>query len=1172
MEAFLALIALFFIVVIVSEPFRWLSGKKQIKKLEERVTDLAKHVKDLQEQIGKLRAKVSIALKVKTAAETVEASGDEKTVNVVPASSRPASTEPIAKEPAIETPSIWKSEEEVPHIPGDILSAVTAAQPLRAPAVKRTAPVRSFVPTVKRQPTDPQIKPVKARPRWRVAASEMTVRIRKELATSLMGEGEKADLETLIGGRWLNVIGIVVLVVGISLFLGYTLRYYGPLGKVATGIGTGIGLVAIGVFVERSKKYRLFARPIIGGGWALLYFTAYATHNVEAARIIENPVIGLVFLILVAAGIIGHSFKYRSQVVTGLAYGLGFLAVAISPLSYFSLIAISILAATLIAILRVMPWYHLGLAGVAATYVTHLFWQGTAGDVASVSMGSLWLSQGILAFYWFIFVISAFVRRPQGRKEEDISIALNVSNTVGFFALSGWQLLVIAPNDIYLLTGAGAMAYASTAYLLRVNKQRLLHLFNASMAVVLAAVTFPLAVDPTPLTNEMLAVLWVAEAAGVIILGFRLHEIVFRVGAYLLCFAGLIGLIAFNIIGAGPDQALMLGLTVLPVAAFFFWLFEKLPEAAYKDDVHPIARLLGVVFGYAATALIAALVWDLVSGSLVGAAWLALSIGFFEFGGRTSRFHVRGQSYALAGAALLAFLQINLVGLPVEAEPEILARWVIVTPAVFGFYYLYVRLGGTGLLARLNEREKAFSVVPSYAGTLLLTALLWKEAGPELVGLAWLASALLLFEWGTRTSSTPLRTQGYVLATLALGPLFIVNLYGFYVPPEATLPERLSVVVPAVVAVYALSWRLHGTVLANVLNDTEQWFVEAPSYAAATLLAVLLWKELNPVEVSLAWAALGLAFFEIGSRTGNQAFRLQGHALAILASGRLFMANFTAFEEVIGLSHRLLTVLPVAAIFYYLRYQTGVEVSAQRFARINGRLRPFYSYGAVVLLVVLARFELGRAYAIMGWAPLTVVLLILGTQLRDRDFRYQSYLLAILTFARGWATSLTLEGTLFGIPERFATSVPAVVALLAAAFYCLWRSRTAQEPEKMEATGGRLHRFMISLETHSVVLFSFLGASLVTILLFYEVGGNLLTIAWTVEAFVLLAIGFVVMDRSFRYYGLGLLLVCLIKLVVIDLAEMDAFYRILSFIVLGVILLLISLGYTRYRDILSRYI
>src|SRR5688572_25272181 len=96
------------------------------------------------------------------------------------------------------------------------------------------------------------------------------------------------DWETLVGANWLNRVGALVLVIGIALFLGYSLTHLGPAGKVAIGFALGLSMLAAGLAIERHERYRNFAFSLIGGGWAATYFTGYAMHGIEAARVITS--------------------------------------------------------------------------------------------------------------------------------------------------------------------------------------------------------------------------------------------------------------------------------------------------------------------------------------------------------------------------------------------------------------------------------------------------------------------------------------------------------------------------------------------------------------------------------------------------------------------------------------------------------------------------------------------------------------------------------------------------------------------------------------------------------------------------------------------------------------------------------------------------------------------
>ncbi len=102
------------------------------------------------------------------------------------------------------------------------------------------------------------------------------------------------------------------------------------------------------------------------------------------------------------------------------------------------------------------------------------------------------------------------------------------------------------------------------------------------------------------------------------------------------------------------------------------------------------------------------------------------------------------------------------------------------------------------------------------------------------------------------------------------------------------------------------------------------------------------------------------------------------------------------------------------------------------------------------------------------------------------------------------------------------------------------------------------------------VFVSVAATSLLTIVLFDAVQGRLLTVALGFEGAVLLAAGFAARERVLRLSGLAIFLLCIAKLFAYDLREMDTLSRILSFVVLGVMLLAASWVYTRFREKIGR--
>jgi hypothetical protein len=79
-------------------------------------------------------------------------------------------------------------------------------------------------------------------------------------------------------------------------------------------------------------------------------------------------------------------------------------------------------------------------------------------------------------------------------------------------------------------------------------------------------------------------------------------------------------------------------------------------------------------------------------------------------------------------------------------------------------------------------------------------------------------------------------------------------------------------------------------------------------------------------------------------------------------------------------------------------------------------------------------------------------------------------------------------------------------------------------------------------------------------------GGFYLTAAWAGLAFVFFLAGLTLRERLYRWMGLAVLALALGRVVVFDVWKLETLYRILSFVALGVVLLLLGYFYNRYQE------
>jgi uncharacterized membrane protein len=145
-----------------------------------------------------------------------------------------------------------------------------------------------------------------------------------------------------------------------------------------------------------------------------------------------------------------------------------------------------------------------------------------------------------------------------------------------------------------------------------------------------------------------------------------------------------------------------------------------------------------------------------------------------------------------------------------------------------------------------------------------------------------------------------------------------------------------------------------------------------------------------------------------------------------------------------------------------------------------------------------------------------------------------------------------------------------VSGLLLAALYAWYAWMAPEWPFRSPATAGRVRAlaaaaaflFLLWHASVEVGLWPLLDRSPQEAANLRNVG---LSVLWTVYAFVAMAIGLWRDVAPLRVAAIGLFALTVAKVFVVDLGGLDAIYRIVSFIVLGAILLIASFLYARLR-------
>jgi hypothetical protein len=646
-----------------------------------------------------------------------------------------------------------------------------------------------------------------------------------------------AEWETLVGGNCLNKLGVLILVIGIALALGYSFTRIGPAGRVAASLAASVAMLASGVLLERRERYRVFGRGLLGGGWAALYFTVYAMHAVTAARVLENGFVAAMLLFAVAAGMIAHSLQYRSEALTSLAYAIAFVTLGITGVTAFAVLALVPLAASLLVVAYRFEWRRCALLALAATYITCAY----RGDTGA----PLWEAQAAFAVYWLLF--EGFDLLLPDRR-------LLPLNGAGFLSLSLIKLSHAAPQGIWQLLAAACGAYLVSAVLRYLGTGRDVNVARRpedlphrgwQEAITLSA-GLAAGVSLMKLVAPWTGLALLVEAEALYVAGVTLGA------PYLRRLATAV--FAFQVV-----QFLAVGLdapqwrTVAALDAAFFYLNRALCARDVFFGYSGMA-MMGLVLGYRAPHRDPAL------------ALVLASTAPFAIGWRRRLADFRIQAYLLAAIGLV--MMVSLVE-PVRS---------LALAATVAY--------GAALCARLSAQERfrggepfALRLNGSAIATILLMSVLWRTVPDTCHGVAWMALAVVLLELGMRNLPGELRRISWAVA--ALGAVDVLYNNVFALPNFGPVLPRL-VPAGAAAAAYGLAARE---------RDGEDGRVLSIASLCGTGFAIAaLWALLPPDTTGGAWALLAILLITIGRLARREEVEWQGHGTALLAFARSVFA------------------------------------------------------------------------------------------------------------------------------------------------------------------------------------------------------------------------------------------------------------------------------------------
>jgi hypothetical protein len=989
-----------------------------------------------------------------------------------------------------------------------------------------------------------------------------------EAPVSEAAGSSKQSLELTLGVNWLNRLAIVLLVIGVAGGLYWEVTHLGPVGKLLTAYGICAVLLGGGLWLERKPQYRVFARAGIGGGWALTFLTTYAMYFFPATQVLSSQAVDLVLLFGVGVGMVWHSLRYRSQVVTGLAFLLAFSTVTISQVTAFSLLASAVLALGLEVVCVREAWYGLELAGVLAAYGNHFLWLdrvlGQSGGPGHVfpHWGE---STGLLLLFWAIFRVGYCVRKPADATAEGMSGLVAVVNSAGVLALMKYQSF--HPEwGFRALLALGAVEMV-LAFVMR-GRRRPAFTVLVTIASVLLVAAIPLRFG-----GATWPVLWVLQGEALFLCGLWLKERVLRwlgVIAHLLVVGQLVLMHGGVVLVDRTPELWKIAVAFFCVAAAMWVNAEWLGRAEDADE-HKDVDAFGAalrVSSFAAAACAALGIWILVPGWTLALLWALLALVLVEVGLRASSLGLRLQGYGVLAAALVRLTAVNFAETRVRGWDDV--RLWAGAGLVAACVLLYERLRRAGESALDEERAQVAGGI-MWCASGVAAWVLYLEVPEKWLAVGWVVLALVLVEYGLRVGSRGLRVQGYLAVAGALGWLGFVN---FISTATAGFRDaRLWAGVGVVAACVLLHERLRRS--ERVSAEERTGVAGAAMWCASGVAAWVLYLELPERWLAVGWAVLALVLVEYGVRVRSLSVRLQAYGSLAGSLCWLVMVNFTAAGKAGWGDPRLwagLVVVEACVLVHERLVRAGEIVLAEERTGVAGAVM----WCASALVTGLFYLELPERWLAAGWAGFALVLAGFALVRDGARIRRKALLLALLAAGRGifvnlgsagdwwWSsgTSTAGVGTMPADWGRLAFFVAVGLLMVAIPVGFMLRRR--------ELAGGGGVLGAVLRRPEQVFFFAALAMLFAWMPVDFHQGS--LTMAWSGLGVAVFLVALAVGERSFRLSGLVLLLFGVAKLLAVDVWGLPSVQRYLLLIGVGVALLLVSFLYSRFGDRLKEYL
>jgi uncharacterized membrane protein len=334
-------------------------------------------------------------------------------------------------------------------------------------------------------------------------------------------EEKRRDLESLIGGRWFNWIGIIAVAFGVAFFLKFAFdkQWVGAGTRVSLSALLGIVLLYVGERL-RGRGLQSYAYVLSGGGILVLYLSDFAAYSLYHL-IGQTPAFLLMVVVTTTAVLLSVRLDALPVAILGLVGG--FLTPVLlstgvdNEVGLFTYVAL--LDAGVLALAYFKRWRSLDFLSFAGTMAITLGWA-----FKFFSHEKVWTTLVFLSIFFLLYsLLAIFHNVLPGRPTRWFDVSLAGANATFYFGVSylmlteaGFDRATPATQALLLSIFFAELFYTTWRWS---PDDRLLR-----YSYVGAAVTFLTAAVAIQLELHWVTIVWGVEALMLTWVGLRTNE------------------------------------------------------------------------------------------------------------------------------------------------------------------------------------------------------------------------------------------------------------------------------------------------------------------------------------------------------------------------------------------------------------------------------------------------------------------------------------------------------------------------------------------------------------------------------------------------------------------------------------------------------------------------